>query len=43
MEIDLLLRKKVRRRVKVTDASRGPCLRVMMQQKLLRLKVIVSP
>ena len=29
--------------VKITDASRGPCLRVMLQQELLRIKVIVSP
>jgi hypothetical protein len=43
MEIDLLLRANIRRRVKVTDPSRRPSLRVMLQQKPQRPKVIVSP
>jgi hypothetical protein len=29
--------------VKITDAGREPCLRVMLQQELLSIKVIVSP
>lgn len=29
--------------VKIAGASRGPCLRVMLQQELLTLEVIVSP
>jgi len=36
-------KRESKKAVKIADASRGPCLRVMLQQELLRLKVIVSP